>query len=119
MLWFIKQVFIALLSFSGSLSTKCMSLNKEPCVNRPIIIDLDTIELDYYPFIITLDKNSGRSDVIDDLSTKIYVSSKTNDANVKVFNMIATINETKALIKHIQCDFKCKVDNKTCKSNQK
>ena len=30
MLWFIKQVFIALLNFSGSLATKCVSLSNEP-----------------------------------------------------------------------------------------
>ena len=30
MFWFIKQVFIVLLSFGESLSIKCMSLNNEP-----------------------------------------------------------------------------------------
>ena len=29
---FMKQVFIALLSFSESLATKCIALNKEPCL---------------------------------------------------------------------------------------
>ena len=30
MLWLIKQVFIGLLNFSGSLATTCVSLNNEP-----------------------------------------------------------------------------------------
>ena len=30
MFWLIKQVFIALLSFGGSLETTCKSLNNEP-----------------------------------------------------------------------------------------
>ena len=30
----IKQVFIALLSFSNSLATKCVPLNNEPCMIR-------------------------------------------------------------------------------------
>ena len=41
MFWLIKQVFIRLLSFSGSLATKCMSFNNEPCMTRPSIIDLN------------------------------------------------------------------------------
>ena len=35
----IKQVFIVLLSFRESLATKCVSLNDEPCVVRPSLID--------------------------------------------------------------------------------
>ena len=48
---FIKQTFIALLSFSGSLTTKCLSLNYEPCIARPTI-DLNPNALHHYPFMI-------------------------------------------------------------------
>ena len=34
MLWLIKKVFIGLLSFSGSLPTKFMPLNNEPCMAK-------------------------------------------------------------------------------------
>ena len=34
---FIKQKFIALLNFIVSLATKCISLNDEPCIARPVI----------------------------------------------------------------------------------
>ena len=40
----IKQVFIALSSFSGSLATKIMSSN-EPCMTSPTLIDFNPIEL--------------------------------------------------------------------------
>ena len=55
----IKQVFIVLLSFSESLATKCLSLTDEPCIIRPNLIDLNTVELKYYPFMISLYKFSG------------------------------------------------------------
>ena len=45
MFWLIKQVFIALLSFSGYLATKCLSLSNEPCMVRPNLLDLNLIEL--------------------------------------------------------------------------
>ena len=44
MLWHIKKALITLLNFSGSLATKSASLNKEPCITRSILIDLDSIE---------------------------------------------------------------------------
>ena len=49
----IKQVLILLLSFSSSLATKCISLNDEPCMVRPTLIDLNTANLKYYPFVIS------------------------------------------------------------------
>ena len=55
----IKQVFIALLSFSSSLATKCLSLNDEPCMIRPTLIDFNPVELKDYPFQISLEKCNG------------------------------------------------------------
>ena len=58
----IKQVLIVLLSFSSSLArvekvqTKFLSLNDEPCMVRPTLIDSNPIELKYYPFMISLNK---------------------------------------------------------------
>ena len=68
-----------------------MSLNNEPCMIRPTLIDLNAIELNYFPFMISLDKCKGSWNAVDDLSTKISVPSETNDVNVKVFNMIKRI----------------------------
>ena len=72
----IKQVFIVLLNFSGSLVTKCVSLNNELCMSRPNLIDLNPIELNYYPFMVSLDKCSGSCNVADDLSKIASVPSK-------------------------------------------
>ena len=115
----IKQVFIVLLNFSGSLVTKCVSLNNELCMSRPNLIDLNPIELNYYPFMVSLDKCSGSCNAADDLSTKTSVPSKRKDMTIKVFNMITRINEAKTLIQHISCDCKLKSISKTCNSNQK
>ena len=72
----IKQIFIVL-SFSESLAheqTKFLSLNDEPCMVRPTLIDLNLVELKYYPFIISLDKCNGSCNV---LSPKIHVPKET------------------------------------------
>ena len=61
---FVKQVFIVLLTFISSLATKCMSLNDDPFMFIPSLIDLNPVELKYYPFIISLDKCNGSCNVL-------------------------------------------------------
>ena len=44
---------------------------------------------------------------------------KTKSVNVKVHNMIKTINESKTLMEHISCDCIWKFDSTTCNPNEK
>ena len=92
------------MSFSGSLATKCVSLINEPCINKPTFSDFNTVELNYYQFIVSLNKCSGSCNTVDDLFTKTCGSNKTRDLNVKLFNMIATTNKPKILLKHVSVD---------------
>ena len=62
-------MFIVLLSFPTSLATKCLFLNDKPCMVRPTLIDLNSVELKYYPFMISLNKCNGSCNF---LSLKIY-----------------------------------------------
>ena len=106
--WLVKQVFFALLSFSGYLAIKFMTLNNASCVARPTLIDLNHVELNHYSFMISLDKYNGTCNVVDDLSTKICFLTKAKGINVKIFNVITRINKAKTLVKHISYDFKCR-----------
>ena len=94
-----------------------MSSYNEPCMTRRTLIDLNSIELNYYPFLISLDKCNGSYNADDDLSAKIYVVCNAKNINLKVFHMITRINESKTLVKHILCDCKCKSDSTACNSN--
>ena len=78
---------------------------------KPTLTDLNPVNLNYYLFMISLDKCRGSCNVVDDLSTKICIPSKVKDVNVKVFNMITRRNET--------CDCKFRFSSTTCNSNQK
>ena len=51
----IKQVIIVLLS---------VSLNDEPSMVRPALIDLNPVEVKYYPFMISLDICNGSCNVL-------------------------------------------------------
>ena len=77
----IRQGFIALLSFNGSLAFKCMSLNNELCMTRLTLLYLNSVGLSYYRLIISLDQCNQICNVVDGLSAKICVPSKTNEVN--------------------------------------
>ena len=68
--------FIVLLSSSARVAdlTKCLFLNNEPCMVRPILIDMNPNKLKYYPFMISLNRCTGSCNV---LSPKIFVSKET------------------------------------------
>ena len=88
------------MSFIKSSATKCVSLNNEPCMIRPFLINLTHDEIKYYPFLIKLDKYNRNFNPVNDLSMRMCVPSKTKDVNVKVFNMITKGNEAKTPAKH-------------------
>ena len=63
----INQVLITLLSLRRSLAI----FNNEPCMIRLFLIDLNSVVLKYYLFMVSLGKCSASCNFVDDLSTKI------------------------------------------------
>ena len=70
------------------------------------LIDINLIELSYFPFMVSLDKCHENCNVVDDLSRKIYDLSQTKHLTLKLFNIITRINEANTLVKHFSCGFK-------------
>ena len=58
--------FIVLLSSLARVPnlTKYLFLNYEPCKVRPTLIDLIPVKLQYYPFMISLNKCTGSCNVL-------------------------------------------------------
>ena len=57
------------------------------------LVDLNTVQLNYYSFVTSLDDCNGSFNNVVDLSIKICVPIKTRDVNVKVFKTITKRNE--------------------------
>ena len=95
----IKKVLIVLLSFSGSLATKCTALNNQTCFTRPTVIDLNSDEnnqgLHHYPFMVNLGRCNGSCNTLDDLLSRISYLNKTEYVKLNVFNMITTTTTKK------------------------
>ena len=72
----------------------------------------------YYSFMVNLDKCIGICNTLNDHPAG-YMFQKTDDANLKDFNLKTRINELKTLAKHISCECKCIIDSRKYSSNQK
>ena len=116
-------MFIILLTsnFNASSHTKCLSLNNQKYMIQPTLINLHPNEytqgLHYYPFTVNLDRCVGSCNPFNDLLNRLYVADKTEDLNVRVFNMITGINESRTLTKHVSCNCEYKFDGRKCNSN--
>ena len=108
----IKKIFAVLLTglVNETNHTKCVFLTNKTCDIQPTCINLhlnkNGQEFHYYPFSVKLDRYAESCNTINDLSNKVCVLNETEDLNLKVFNMIAGINESKTLTKHISCECK-------------
>ena len=72
-----------------------ISFNNERCKTRLFLIVLNLVELNYCPFMITLDKCNGNYNNFKDISDKICVPNRR--CLFKCFNFITRKNESKTL----------------------
>ena len=99
----IKEAYIALLSFSGSIAraakvtgyTKCMFLNNELCIARSKLIDSNLEEIHYYLLMVSLDRCKRSCNIFDNLSSTICILNKREDLNLNVFQVINEISDSK------------------------
>ena len=68
--------------------------------------------------MVKLDICVGSCNTLNDLSDKVCVPNRTEDLNLRMFNMIKEINESKTLAKNISYEWKCRFDGRECNSDQ-
>ena len=89
---------------NASTHTNCVSLSNQKCEIQPTLINLHpneySQELHYYPFVVKLDKCAQSCNILNDLSSRIWVPNKI-DSNIHDFNMITGKNELKIVAKNI------------------
>ena len=83
-------------NFEGRL--KLISLNNVPCQTRPALIEVNSNETPFYPFTVGFNKCGGSCNTTDDLYTWVCVPNKVTNMNIKVFNLMSGINETRFLV---------------------
>ena len=103
----IKKWFIVLLRsiVNASNHAKCVLLSNQKCEIQPTLNNLHPNEysqdFQHYPFSVK--SCFGSCNILIDLSNKACIPNKTEDLNLRVFNIITRINESKTLTKYPSC----------------
>ena len=120
---FIKKCFFTTITFFSSNvlnvnSLECISMNNQECKRRTKIIDVSNNEPVFYPYSIKINKCSGICNNINDPYAKLCVPDIIKNINVRVFNLLQRINETRHIIWHETCKCVCKLTSSVCNSGQ-
>ena len=123
MFLFIKNIFLTGLAFLSSLVSttplSCITVNNQTCKVRPEIININSNGLVFYPFSIKTNKCSGSCNNIKDPYAKLCVPDAIKDLNVKVFNLMSKIYETRHIKWHETCKCECRLDASVCNNKQR
>ena len=123
MFGFIKKVFIAAAKFLmpnvlSVNSLEYISMNNQECRARPKMIDANANEPMFYPYSIKVNKCSGNSNNINNPYAKLCIPDVVKKTNVKVFNLMSRINETRQILWHETCKCVCRLSVAVCNSKQ-
>ena len=72
----------------------------------------------FYPCSIKINKCSGSCNGINDPYAKLCVPDIIQNINVKVFNLMQRLNETRYIIRHETCKCMCRLTSSICNSKQ-
>ena len=118
---FLKKAFTVMATFfnlSYVNSLECISMNNQKCKSRPKIINVNNNEPVFYPYFIKVNQCSGICSNINDPYAKLCVPDIIKSINVKVFNLMSRINETRQIIWHETCKCICRLISAVCNSRQ-
>ena len=97
---------------------ECMSMVNQKCMPRPKIVDVNANGPVYYPYSVLVNKCSGSCNDINDTFAKLCVPDVTKNVNMKVYNLLSQVNETKRVIWHETCKCVCRLTSAVCNSRQ-
>ena len=97
-------------------SSECISVNNQECKARSKTIDVNSDEPVFYPYSIKVNKCSRSCNNINNPYAKICVPDVIKNINVKVFNLMSRINETRHIIWHQTCKCICRLSASICNS---
>ena len=102
---------ISLFSILKVKTLECVSVINEKCMSRPKIINLNADEPVFYPLSIKVSKCG-------DPMAKLCMPDIVRDMNIKAFNLLARINETRKVVWHETCKCVCRLTSAVCNDRQ-
>ena len=87
---------------------------------RPKIFDVNegVGEALFYPYNVLVNKCSGSCNTLDDPMAKLRVPNIVKRVNMKVYNFLMRLNETRNVLWHESCKCVCRLNSSVCNSKQ-
>ena len=117
------KIISLLISFFGIIKTKaleCVSVVNRECMPRPKVLDVNegVGEALFYLYNVLVNKCSGSCDTLDDPMARLCVPNIIKNVNMKVYNFLMRLNETRNVLWHESCKCVCRLNLSVCNSNQ-
>ena len=114
------NLFINLFNVLKVNTLKCLSVTNQKCMTRPKILDVNegVGEALFYPYIVLVNKCSGSCDTFNDPMAKLCVPNVVKSVNMKVYNFLMRLNETRNVLWHESCKCVCRLNSSVCNSKQ-
>ena len=117
------KIISLLISLFGIIKTKaleCVSVVNQKCMPRPKILDVNegVGEALFYLYNVLVNKCSGSYDTLDDPMARLCVPNIIKNVNMKVYNFLMMLNETRNVLWHESCKCVCRLNSLVCNSKQ-
>ena len=99
------NLLISLLSIIKTKALECVLVTNQKCTSTPKILDVneDVGEALFYPYNVLVNKCSGGCNALDDPMAKMCVPNIIKRINMKVYNFLMRLNETRNVLWHESC----------------
>ena len=118
-MWLINLA-ISLFSIIKTKALECVSVTNQECMPRPKILDVNegVGEALFYPYNVLVNKCSGSCNMLDAPIAKMCIPNIVKRVNMKVYNFLMRLNETRNVLWHESCKCVCRLNSSVCNSKQ-
>ena len=116
----LSNLAISLFSTIKTKALECVSVVNQKCMPTPKILDVNegVGEVLLYPYNVLVNKCSGSCNTLDDSMAKLCVPNIIKGINMKVYNFLMRLNETRNVLWHESCKCVCRLNSSVCNSKQ-
>ena len=111
---------ISLFSIIKTKALECVSVVNQKCMLRPKILDVNEgiSEALFYPYNVLVNKCSESCNTLDNPMSRTCVPKIIKNVNIKVYNFLMRLNETRNVLWHESCKCVCKLNSTVCNNKQ-
>ena len=99
---------------------ECLSVINQEWKPRPKILDVNEGigEALFYPYNVLVNKCGGSCNTLDDPMARLRVPNIIKNVNMKAYNFLMRLNETRNVLQHESCKCVCRLNSSVCNSKQ-